>query len=360
MDSALPSPGTTKLLSAWWDVVDHYLLAVMLAVSVASFGLQTTKDNLICIPAVKCSAVAESSSAFGNGNGSSEVFKVCKKMSLKQPIVLTKMSDRRQYDYVDSECYSKMHWFTKFYSLIFFAETLILLAISNFWQKFPNTRCALAHCEHLLSEFNKGQLESSSSVPNYEPRANLLDRLKVFENRYSKEVSWKACSSVTFQYRFRGALGFVFTAFFLFFNICFYMLSTSWTSCSLDGVTFVREHSYFRCSRSSGGFLVFVTVTFFVFLGLRLPFLLGSFIWAYYGRRSRSPSFTVANWKVDPDKGEGYKVLGDAAFLFHMMNVSNETLLKAVMAKKIDQRRQSNEGTNAGQNGETIFLMEDQ
>ena len=42
-DSALPSSGTTKLLSTLWGVVDHYLLAAMLAVSVASFGLQTPK-----------------------------------------------------------------------------------------------------------------------------------------------------------------------------------------------------------------------------------------------------------------------------------------------------------------------------
>ncbi|XP_068757295.1 volume-regulated anion channel subunit LRRC8A-like isoform X1 [Montipora capricornis] len=315
MDSKLPSPGTTELLSTWWDVIDHYLLAVMLAVSVASFGLQTTKDNLICIPAVKCSAVAENSSAFGNSNGSSDVLNVCKKLSLPNTsIVLTTMSDRRQYDYVDNECYSKMHWFTKFYSLIFLAETVILLAISNFWQKFPNTRCALAHCEHLLSEFNQGQLESSSSVtnrdlklkgpfelssnvlnrghgneeelrlkgqfeltsPNYDPRANLLDRLKIFENRYSKEISCKDRSSVTIHYRVRGALGSGITAIFLICNIWFYTRSTSWTSCSLDGVTVVGEHSDFQCSRSNGGFLVIVTVLFlfslvcacFLFAGL--------------------------------------------------------------------------------------------
>lgn len=397
MDSTLPSPGTTKLLSTWWDVVDHYLLAVMLAVSVASFGLQTTKDHLICIPAVKCSAAAEKSSAFG----SSDVLNVCKNLSLQPTsIVITTMSDRRQYDYVDNECYSKMDWFTKFYSLIFLAETVILLAISDFWQKFPNTRCALDHCEHLLSEFNKGQLESSSSVtnrdlrlkgpfelssnvpnrghgneeerrlkgqfeltssvPNYDPRVNLLDRLKIFENRYSKEISCKALSSVTIQYRVRGALGSGFTALFLICNISFYKLSTSWTSCSLDGVTVVREHSYFQCSRSNGGFLVIVTVLFFVFLGLRLFFVSGSVIWAFCGPLSGSPSFTKTDWKVDPDKGEGYRVLGDAAFLFHMMNVSNKTLLNAVMAKKIDQRGQPNEGTNARQNGETISLMEDQ
>ena len=31
-----------------------------------------------------------------------------------------------------------------------------MLAISNFWRKYPNSASALAHCEHLLSDFTKG------------------------------------------------------------------------------------------------------------------------------------------------------------------------------------------------------------
>ena len=71
MDSPLPSSGTTKPLSIWLDVFDHYVLAAMLAVSVGSFGLQTTQYQyqLICISSVKCSNVAENNTASVSGNG---------------------------------------------------------------------------------------------------------------------------------------------------------------------------------------------------------------------------------------------------------------------------------------------------
>ena len=49
-----------------------------------------------------------------------------------------------------------MHWFSAYYSLIFLIETVILLAISNFWQKYPNSASPLARCEYLVWEYNKG------------------------------------------------------------------------------------------------------------------------------------------------------------------------------------------------------------
>ena len=63
------------------------------------------------------------------------------------------MSDRRQYDYIDSECYKKMQRFSAYYLLIFLVEAVILLAISSFWHRCPNSANALRNCEHLLSEY---------------------------------------------------------------------------------------------------------------------------------------------------------------------------------------------------------------
>ncbi|XP_068757294.1 volume-regulated anion channel subunit LRRC8C-like [Montipora capricornis] len=343
-DSASPSSGTTKLLSTLWDVVDRYLLAVMLAVSVASFGLQTTQDRLICIPAVNCSAVA----------GSSDVFKVCKNFSQQlASIVLTVMSDRRQYDYVDSECYSNMNCFPKFYSLIFLAETVILLAISNFWQKYPNTRSAVALCEHLLSEFNKGNFVSSGAT------ANLAYKLEeIFKQRYGRSRSRKSSlnypcnpssylcehfSSVTCQYRARGVLGLILTACFLGLNVCAYVCSgvnASWTSCRLESVTFVKDHSYFQCSRSMGGFYRIVTISFSVFLALHMLFVFVSTIWARLCVGGRRPSFKKSNWIVNPANGIAFELDGDAAFLFHIMNASNKTLLDTVIAQKLIKETQ--------------------
>ncbi|XP_015749464.1 PREDICTED: volume-regulated anion channel subunit LRRC8A-like, partial [Acropora digitifera] len=168
MDSEKPNFHTTKLLTTWWDLVDHYVLAVMLAVSVASVGLQTTQDRLICIPAVRCSDFEGNDSVVRRWKEYRDVLDTCDQSS--SSVVLTKMSDRRQYDYIDNECFKKLHWFSAYYSLIFLAETVILLAISNFWQKYSNSASALAHCENLLSEFIKGDILVSAGEETQRPQ----------------------------------------------------------------------------------------------------------------------------------------------------------------------------------------------
>ena len=182
-----------------WDLVDHYLLATMLAITVASYALQTAQDRLICIPAIDCPR-----------NGTA----LCNRSS-SPAVSLFKMPDRRHYDCIDSECYKDMHWFSAYYSLIFLIETVILLAISNFWQKYPNSASPLARCEYLVSEYNKGDFLIKDSAEE------LLNRLKVLLDAYNKdEIRW---GGVKKQYRLRGKVGIIFTLFFLLiFNGIFY------------------------------------------------------------------------------------------------------------------------------------------
>ncbi|KAK2546964.1 Volume-regulated anion channel subunit LRRC8A [Acropora cervicornis] len=208
MDSEKPNFHTTKLLTTWWDLVDHYVLVVMFAVSVASVGFQTTQDRLICIPAVNCSNFARNDSVVRRWSDFSDVLESCNQSA--SSIVLTKMSDRRQYDYIDKECYKKMHWFSAYYSLIFLAKAVILLAISNFWQKHPNSASALAHCEHLLLEFTKGDiLVTKDKETQKHAEQKLLKRLKVFKQCYSQKITKFNRSSVTGHYRLRGVVDFM-------------------------------------------------------------------------------------------------------------------------------------------------------
>ena len=89
MPSETESLKISKFVMTSWDLVDHYLLATMLAITVASYALQTAQDRLICIPAIDCPR-----------NGSA----LCNRSS--SPLVsLFKMPDRRHYDYIDNECY---------------------------------------------------------------------------------------------------------------------------------------------------------------------------------------------------------------------------------------------------------------
>ena len=322
MDSEKPNFHTTKLLTTWWDLVDHYVLVVMFTVSVASIGFQTTQDRLICIPAVKCSDFAMNDSVVRRWSDFSDVSDSCNQFS--SIVVLTKMSDRRQYDYIDNECYGKMHLFSAHYSLFFLAEAVILLAISNFWQKYPNSASALAHCEHLLSEFTKGDI----LVPNDEKNSTttataaattatttattqqqkqaeqkLLKRLEVFKQCYSQEGSKFNCSSLTWQYRLRGFVGTIVTMVALLVNAICFPLSTGFTQCHLEGhVAFSTKHKLFQCTRSMGSYFKVGSILLFILLGLHLSFVSYSFWWSLIGER-RGPEYKIISEKRTSDEG---------------------------------------------------------
>ena len=314
MDSEKPNFHMTKLLTTWWDLIDHYVLAVMFAVSVASVGLQTTQDRLICIPAVNCSDFARNDSVVRRWKEFRDVLDTCNQSS--SLVVLTKLSDRRQYDYIDNECYGKMHLFSMYYSLFFLAEAVLLLAISNFWQKYPNSASALARCEHLLLEFTKGdilvpkdkegqkqqqeqpQKQQQQQEPTQQKQAEqkLLQSLKVFEQCYSQKITKFNCSSVTGQYRFRGVVGIIVTIAALIVNAIFYSaLSTGFTQCHLDGhVAFSIKHKFFQCTRSMGSYFKVGSILLFILLGLHLSFVLCSFVWSLTGERC-APVYTITS-----------------------------------------------------------------
>ncbi|XP_015747213.1 PREDICTED: uncharacterized protein LOC107326980 [Acropora digitifera] len=376
MDSEKPNFHTTKLLTTWWDLIDHYVLAVMLTVSVASVGLQTTQDRLICIPAVRCSDFASNDSVVRRWSDFSDVSDSCKQSA--SLVVLTKMSDRRQYDYVDNECYGKMHLFSAYYSLFFLAEAVLLLAISNFWQKYPNSASALGHCEHLLLEFTKGDIlvpkdkegqqqiqeQQQQQTEQKQAEQKLLQRLLVFKERYSQKITSKFnCSSVTGQYRFRSVGGIIVTIAALLVNAIFYSaLSTGFTQCHLDGhVAFSIKHRLFQCTRSMGSYFKVASILLFILLGLHFSFVFYSFVWSLSGERC-GPVYTItpdekrtsdedaaspsegcrllpcygvpassSGQKSTPEKSPLLEYKGDAAFLFHFIHKSNSSFLITVI-----------------------------
>ena len=80
--------------------------------------------------------------------------------------------------------------FSAYYSLIFFAETVILAAISNYWQKYPKSANAVARCEHVVSEYNKGEFLITASGKDLAKRLELL--LDCYNQQTKKKVSNKA------------------------------------------------------------------------------------------------------------------------------------------------------------------------
>ncbi|XP_015776480.1 PREDICTED: uncharacterized protein LOC107354511 [Acropora digitifera] len=309
-DMDLERFGIKKMVTTSWDLVDYYLLAVMFAVSVASVGLQVTQDRLICIPAVNCSDLARDDSLVRQWSKLSNLSYICNRS--QSFAVFTTMPDRRQYDYVDNECYRKMHLFSAYYSLIFLAEAVILLAISNFWQKFPYSANALALCEHLLSELMMTGFSDEDADPAKSlNKSRLGNRLTLFTRKYSHEISKSNPISVTGQYRLRGVVGLIVTIAFLAFDVGCYSLSTDWTLCHLDGhVAFFTGHIFFQCTRSMGTYFRVGSILVIVLLCLHLILVFASFFWSVTGERRRPEC------KIYMPKFGRREYLGDAAFVF--------------------------------------------
>ncbi|XP_044166371.1 volume-regulated anion channel subunit LRRC8A-like [Acropora millepora] len=321
MDLEKPKFEGSKLVTTWWDLVDQYLLAVMFAVSVASVGLQATQDRLICIPAVNCSDLARNDSVVPRWSERSRMSNICNRSP--SFVVLTTMPDRRQYDYVDNECYGKMDGFSACYSLIFLAETVILLAISNFWQKCPDLVNALAYCEHLLSEFITGEfsakdeksdlLEASEDEQRekLKKQREIIRRLHIFQVSYSQKIAIFNLSSLTCQYRLRGVVGLIATIVALLVNAIYYSLTTGWTQCQLDGLAAVSAtHRFFQCTRSMGAYFHAGSISYICLLSLHLIFVSWTILWSVTGER-RGPRYELRY---------GFEELlyleGDAAFFF--------------------------------------------
>ena len=319
-----------KYLTTWWDLVDHYLLAAMLVVSLGSFGLQSTQDRLICIPAVNRSPITTGNDSALRNRSSSSV------------VSLFKMPDRRHYDYVDNECYAKMDRFSAYYSLIFFAETVILVVISSYWQKYPKSANAVARCEHLVSEYNKGEFLRTESAKEVAKR---LEVLLDCSNQQTKDKSVsKACSKfiigemrwsfVTVQYRLRGFFGSLVASSFIFINIFSYIYRREWSRCYLDEVDYATKlkSSFFQCSRTTGSYFHIATILFFVFIAFHLLFTLRSLYWALFRQDllDRKPRFFEfgTHWRRT---GKAVACSEDAAFLLHLLEASGCYFVQSVL-----------------------------
>ena len=389
MDVETLKSNPTKMVTTWWDFVDHDLLVAMLTVSLFSLGFQFTQDRLICIPAVNCSNLARKDSVVLKWGELSNMLDICNRS--QSYVVLTKMHDRRQYDYIDNECYKKMHWFETHYSLIFVVETLILLAISNFWQMCADSANALAQCEHLLSEMITGQIKddeyatargvqnryereeqetelaqfehmlpkmTSGEVEDYENATarpgeggeqGRYDRedqetgkkLEAFKDRYGQKITKFNFSSLTWQYRLRGVVGFILAIVFLAFNIGCYFHSTGWTQCHLNGrIAFSTEHRFFQCTRSKERYFHLSLIVLIALLYLHLVFVFGSFLWSIIGTR-RGPEYNLP--RFDSDKVVYETFHGDAALLLHFIDVSKRSIFIRYLQKRSKEEKRMRE-----------------
>nr|XP_046241462.1 volume-regulated anion channel subunit LRRC8A [Scatophagus argus]XP_046241463.1 volume-regulated anion channel subunit LRRC8A [Scatophagus argus] len=130
-----------RILKPWWDVFTDYISIVMLMISVFGGTLQVTQDKMICLP---CKWVVNQTCKKNfNSTLSASLF--------LEPKGIQYDLDRHQYNYVDAVCYeNRLHWFAKYFPYLVLLHTLIFLACSNFWFKFPRTSSKLEHFVSIL------------------------------------------------------------------------------------------------------------------------------------------------------------------------------------------------------------------
>ncbi|CAL8336044.1 volume-regulated anion channel subunit LRRC8A [Gadus morhua] len=128
-----------RILKPWWDVFTDYISIVMLMISVFGGTLQVTQDKMICLP---CKwVVNQTCRRYFNSSHSTAL----------EPKGIQYDLDRHQYNYVDAVCYeNRLHWFAKYFPYLVLLHTLIFLACSNFWFKFPRTSSKLEHFVSIL------------------------------------------------------------------------------------------------------------------------------------------------------------------------------------------------------------------
>ncbi|CAL8262111.1 unnamed protein product [Boreogadus saida] len=127
-----------RILKPWWDVFTDYISIVMLMISVFGGTLQVTQDKMICLP---CKwVVNQTCRRYFNSSHTA-----------LEPKGIQYDLDRHQYNYVDAVCYeNRLHWFAKYFPYLVLLHTLIFLACSNFWFKFPRTSSKLEHFVSIL------------------------------------------------------------------------------------------------------------------------------------------------------------------------------------------------------------------
>ncbi|XP_034048264.1 leucine rich repeat containing 8 VRAC subunit Aa [Thalassophryne amazonica] len=130
-----------RILKPWWDVFTDYISIIMLMIAVFGGTLQVTQDKMVCLPCKWVVNVTCETIPMSNGTN---------RNALEHKGIQYNL-DRHQYNYVDAVCYeTKLHWFAKYFPYLVLVHTLIFLACSNFWFKFPHTSSKLEHFVSIL------------------------------------------------------------------------------------------------------------------------------------------------------------------------------------------------------------------
>lgn len=377
-----------KILKPWWDVLTDYLSAVMLIIALSAGAMQVLQGHLICLPAAECNFNSNNvshhsrngsipvSTSFVRTNRSfcQKYYASAKNDSRMTIIALTKLEDRRQYDFVDAQCGQEaVHWFASYLPFILFLQAVILVIVDNFWLKFPKTSSTVDHfiklvlecfnspgtCLHVsnvlwgtrISELdaesnatedieqgtgerdmlqrNSVQIPSTSALELSEAikAKTLCEKIRHFQ----KDVEHQNHQFLVGIYLAQAVMQCVFSLASLIVNSCFYSSVRSRVDCDVDdiGGAIYGHYDYFKCSYAIA---VYFRLTLNIFYVLITPyFLLCVIIFAWTLSKFKKPfSFEEIAKKFDTGAlklADVKEVNGDLAFMLHLLNKYNKLYL---------------------------------
>ncbi|KAJ7316205.1 hypothetical protein JRQ81_002367 [Phrynocephalus forsythii] len=137
-----------QMLKPWWDVLMNYLVLGMLMVSLLSGTLLISVDQMTCLPLNdKLNETTTAPPKVGAGaHAIKEVFPAANSGRLIN-------LDYQQYLYINHVCYQKvLPWFSKYFPYLALANSLLLMASSNFWFRYPQTSSKIGHFLSILTK----------------------------------------------------------------------------------------------------------------------------------------------------------------------------------------------------------------
>ncbi|XP_062243100.1 volume-regulated anion channel subunit LRRC8C-like [Platichthys flesus] len=134
-----------RVLKPWWDVFSEYLCIAMLMIGVFGCTLQLTQDKIACLPSHFTSPTPE---AIDCSHISTYAENKTRQHTLVKPAspIMVEVTGRKnnldihQYLFVNHYCYERfVHWYAKYFPYLVVIHTVIFMAASSFWFKFPGT-----------------------------------------------------------------------------------------------------------------------------------------------------------------------------------------------------------------------------
>ena len=296
-------------------------------------------------------------------------------------IPLTKLEDRRQYDFVDAKCGQEaVHLFASYLPFILFLQAVILVIVDNIWLKFTWTSATIDHFVNLALEcFNfsgtyldvshvlrrtiisedvksnatkdieQGTAEKhtllrnktekdalSVQIPSTQSDRDLTSALDLSEaikaktlyekiRHFQEDVENQNDQRLGKIHLAQAVLRFLFSLIYFIVNLYFHSSVRSTVECDINDIfgAIYGHYNYFKCSYTIA---MYFRLTLAIFYGLTLEYLVFSVLNLRWTWSTFKKLFT--SMEIDALKGGDIRdVKGDLAFMLHLLKIYSKPYL---------------------------------